>query len=392
MKDKVKEEIILLQYIAFCITIFVLVITNLNNRSLWTMLLFCIFLIFSFYFRNVFLYGSKYKNIASCIFLLDFILAMAVLHLDNGTGSSVLLFLLISDMTLNYSIFRGLILMIICYAGYLFNMKFLLPGAGVLVYFQEGIKVTVEFAVIGSFIFILKFIIKQNETIQGTLKQLSAKTLEQDLTYQELMEAYRKLEDITILRERNKLARELHDTLGHTLTTVLLEIEASKVLLGQDHHRSLEKLELAQEQIRNGMADLRSSVSLLLKGDELVDFKASLEAFIGDTEKHAGVMIQHEIIIESNIDQSIRKTLFRALQEGITNGIKHGNSSVFVFKLTETLKSIEFVLQDNGRGCPAVVQGFGLKSMQERVKEVLGTMRIESETEEGFSLYISIPV
>jgi signal transduction histidine kinase len=250
----------------------------------------------------------------------------------------------------------------------------------------------IQYGIISFFLYLLKYILKQNEMIESTLKKLTEKTLEQEITFDELKEAYHKLEDITILKERNKLAKEIHDTLGHTLTTVLMETEAGKILIGKDKEQGIKKIELAQEQVRKGLDDLRSSVMLLSKGEELVDLKVSLEHFIQETIKHTGVTIRYDINLKDQLSSSIRKTLFRAFQEGITNGIKHGKSTAFVFQLDKKMEHIEFLLQDNGKGCFAVVQGFGLKTMQERVKEISGTMRIESEPEEGFSLSISIPI
>lgn len=391
MKDKTKDKIILLQYLAFTITILILVLTNINNSFLWIMLLYSAILFFSLYLKNAFFYSLN-KKLALCMFLPDLILVFMIIHYDRGTSAGIFLFILISDITINFRISYGIILSLICYTGYVVYLKFLYEEAELIVLFWEAVKSFVQYVIICSFLFVLKYILKQNETINDTLKKLTEKTLEQEMTFYELKEAYHKLEDITILKERNKLAREIHDTLGHTLTTVLVEIEAGKILLEKDNGLGIEKLDMAADQLRKGMGDLRSSVSMLSKGDELVDFKASIEAFINDTQRNTGTIIEYDIVLEEEIDASIRKTIFRALQEGITNGIKHGKSTVFVFRLYSNNGNIEFLLQDNGKGCSAVIQGFGLKSMRERVKEASGFIKYISEPSEGFTLSITIPI
>jgi signal transduction histidine kinase len=212
------------------------------------------------------------------------------------------------------------------------HLRLSLLEAELIELLKVALEVFIQYTIICASFYILKYILRQNERIDGTLKRLTAKTLEQAITFEELKDAYGKLEDITILKERNRLAREIHDTLGHTLTTVLVETEAGKILLQKDKELGIEKIELAQEQIRKGLDDLRRSVSLLSQGDELLDFNTSLEVFIKDTVKHTGVLIKYDINLDVQLNSPIRRTLFRALQEGITNGIKHGKSSVFVFK------------------------------------------------------------
>ncbi len=391
MRDKIKDKIIFIQYLALAITLAVMIVRNIERSRFWLMILLTAFFLFSFSIRNLFLYSfDKYGKLCRLMVLADIVTIFVITCLDAGGSSIVLYYVLISDASISFSAAAGFFTAILAYFGYLINVMTNNKSGTALEFTTAMLKGLVPFMAIYAFLYVVKYIMKQNETIDAMLKKLTEKTLEQDLTLQELREAYEKQEDITILKERNKIAREIHDTLGHTLTTVLVETEAGKILVGRDKSKAMEKFELAQEQLRKGLDDLRLSVRILDKGDELVDFKTSLETLIKDTEKHTGVIIKHEISLAKELDKALKKALYRALQEGITNGIKHGGSTAFVFKLHEAENGIEFLLQDNGKGCSAVIPGFGLRAMQERLKELGGSVDFESEPDEGFTLKIDI--
>ncbi len=391
--NKIKDRIVLIQYFVFAITIIVLIVKNTGNSLLWIMLLFAAMLYFSFFLKNVFIYPQVgWSRRTLIIFVIDFVLAYFIIYFDMGKSSIIFLYIILSDIIINLSVDLSILSVLLSLLIYLVQQRLSMQEFNLALFLNNVFQMLIQYGILSFFLYLLKYMLKQNEMIESTLQKLTAKTLEQEITLEELKEAYQRLEDITIMKERNKLAREIHDTLGHTLTTALMETEAGKILINKDKELGIEKIELAQEQIRKGLEDLRSSVALLSKGDELVSLKSSLEHFLQETIRHTGVMIKFDINLKEQLDTSIRKTLFRALQEGITNGIKHGRSTVFVFTLFQQEDYIEFLLQDNGKGCSAVIQGFGLKSMQERVKEVNGTMSIESEPEEGLSLNIRIPI
>lgn len=197
-----------------------------------------------------------------------------------------------------------------------------------------------------------------------------------------------------ILEERNRIAEDLHDTIGHTLTSVLLQIEAGKKLMNkQDVHVAIEKLENSQKQIREGLKDLRKSLFMLKEETENPgEFVSSIETFIRKTMDYTGVQVDYHITPDIRLSASQKYVLYRALQEGITNGIRHGDARRFEFLLQTKDGIIEFVLKDDGKGSDEVVFGLGLTSMKNRVRELNGLITIESANGSGFSIKILLPV
>jgi signal transduction histidine kinase len=197
---------------------------------------------------------------------------------------------------------------------------------------------------------------------------------------------------MTILKERNRIAREIHDTVGHTLTTVLVEIEAGERLVVVNPELSVEKIKLAKGQVRKGLNDIRTSVRMLQSGKEILDFETSLKLLIEETTKYGEVFIKYNIEKLPELSEDIKTTIYRALQEGLTNGIKHGKSTAFVFRLNFENGNLKFLLQDNGIGTDKIINSFGLMVMEERTRELGGIFNLTSKSGEGFEINISIPV
>jgi signal transduction histidine kinase len=256
---------------------------------------------------------------------------------------------------------------------------------------QAGLS-SLSFIAVYTIMWIVKYEIKQRSKLNETMFELKIKKRQLEHTYMKLKQTTEELEEFTIVKERNRIAREIHDTVGHTLTTVLLEMEAAERLIPVGPETALEKIRLAKGQVRRGLQDIRESVRTLQAGHEIMDLVPSLKLLIDETTKHGDIFIKYTISELPKLGEAQEKAIYRALQEGLTNGIKHGNSTAFVFMLNFENGDIKFSLQDNGRGTDNIVQGFGLAAMEERVRELGGIMKVSSKVDEGFNISINIPV
>jgi signal transduction histidine kinase len=214
-------------------------------------------------------------------------------------------------------------------------------------------------------------------------------------THQQLVESIQKsavsMVEITALQERNRIAQEIHDIVGHTLTTTILQIEASKRLLDKNITLAKEKMDTSQELVRKGLDEIRGSVRMLKEADWFFDLKSSLEKLIQETIKHVDVEIDADISDIPNMTEIQKSTIYLALKEGLTNGLKHGQSKKFHFTLKEENKAIKFVLKNDGQPFQAKEFGFGLSAMSERIEQLNGTLKIYPEDEWGCILNIHLP-
>lgn len=198
------------------------------------------------------------------------------------------------------------------------------------------------------------------------------------------------LAEMTVYAERNRIAQEIHDIVGHTLTSTVLQIEAGKRLLRKDVDEAVLRLKEAQDLVRHSLSEIRNSVHML-KEDKYYDIGEALRQLVENTERNTGVVIQASIDSVPHLPLIHKKVLYHALQEGLTNGIRHGGSTEFSFSLQDDGSQVHFRLADNGTGASGIEMGFGLKMMKDRVQQLKGTLYIDSETNKGCLLRIRLP-
>ncbi|WP_171003574.1 sensor histidine kinase [Ruminiclostridium herbifermentans] len=258
--------------------------------------------------------------------------------------------------------------------------------------FPNIIENSFYFIFIIGMIYIAGYQTHQSQILSNTMNELKMKSNELEKVNNKLQETMKSLEEMTVLRERNRIAREIHDTIGHTLTTVSIEIEAGKRLAEKDLNLALEKFELAQEQVRKGLNDIRSSVRMLKDGNGVLPFIPSIQALINETELHAGVSVKFSFSQLPFLNPEQEKVLYRVVQEGLTNGIRHGKCTEFVLQLEFKNNRIILLIVDNGKGCDDIAFGFGLNAMKERVEELRGNLSFKSSLGNGCSLKVDIPI
>lgn len=401
MKNKIRNIIIVINYTFLIMAMMATAILSMKDSI---MILFLYLIVLSSYtVRNYFIYNTYEEKLGinfskkSAVILMIFtysaeIIITAVLQkYDAYLISFVILVIIIDDIAVNMNHKISLPVSAGVYVISCLILYFKLAGdsSRMVLNMLLALIVYVTIFIIFS---LINYMLKQNEIIESSLKDITIRNIEKDNLYRNLKEAYSKVETITALRERNKIAAEIHDTVGHTLTTVLVELEASKRLMNKDKDLALEKMNLAQNQVRKGLNDIRGSVRVLERGEDILDFYGSLEALIEDTEQHSEVVIKTSIDKDINMNYDMGKMIFSALMEGLSNGIRHGRSTAFFFKLSHDENKIYFSLQDNGKGSAVISPGFGLRAMKTRVEELKGTLDVTSEEGQGFSLDITFPI
>lgn len=217
---------------------------------------------------------------------------------------------------------------------------------------------------------------------------------------EELAEANRRLsayavevEELATTRERSRLAREIHDSLGHYLTVVNVQLEAALAVLDRDPERARSAVETARGLTREGLSEVRRSVAALrgspLDGRTLSEALERLAASSGD----AGVDVELEILGTSRaLPPRSELTLFRSAQEGLTNVRKHARTDRARLSLDyRDGETVTLEIADHGRGADDTRGGFGLLGLEERVRQVGGSLRIRTAAGEGLALQVEAP-
>lgn len=306
------------------------------------------------------------------------------------TGMAILMVLLtLGNIVLSTELKKSFVISIIGYVIYVTVMK---VSLGDLYNGYSIFMATVNFIITYLLVFAIRYQILQREKVQQTAKELLEKTEELEKAYGKLQELYEEQEEIILLKERNRISGEIHDTVGHRLTTAIVQLEASKRLMDKDKDKSMEKLGVAQNQVREGLKDIRSAVRAMKEGESILSFEERVKAFIAEVAKNNDIVIESEIGSLPVLNNKIENLLFRGLQEGITNGLRHGKSPWFSIRIFEEDKAINMIVKDKGAGCDNLKFGFGLHNMERKVIELEGTLELLVEDGQGATLRIKLPL
>ena len=198
------------------------------------------------------------------------------------------------------------------------------------------------------------------------------------------------LEQMSTLAERSRIVGEIHDTVGHTLTTAVVALEAGAQLISQDPAAARDKFDLAREQVKKGLQDLRSSIRTIQSGGSQ-PFRPALDLLLAELERTTDLSISAIVEVKSELLPIQQYVLLQAIRELATNSLKHGHSQSYDLLLQEHKGAIRLTVSDDGCGADDPEMGFGLKHMQEQVVSIGGTLQIDSKLGEGFTVHIAIP-
>ncbi|KYP19881.1 Sensor histidine kinase LiaS [Streptococcus parauberis] len=197
-------------------------------------------------------------------------------------------------------------------------------------------------------------------------------------------------EKVAVDRERKRISREIHDTLGHALTGISAGIDAVKVLIEIDSNKAKSQLNIVSDVVREGIVDVRRSLNKLrpdaLEGRTLED---ALNKIIREFEGVSNIKIKLNYNwTTADLSVAVEDIIFRIIQESITNSLRHGHASEVIIDMVEDADYMMFI-KDNGIGAEEIVYGYGLMQMQERLAIIGG--EITFNTKNGFETVIRIP-
>ncbi|MDJ0733682.1 MAG: sensor histidine kinase [Nostocaceae cyanobacterium] len=203
------------------------------------------------------------------------------------------------------------------------------------------------------------------------------------------------IENQATLQERNRIAREIHDSVGHYLTAQSIQLENVAMWLHQDVEKADKHLQKARQLGKQALQNVRQSVATLrnhpLQGMSLKDAIAKL---LQESQKTTEIAVESEISLHSSLSTEISTAIYRVVQEALTNISKHSQANLIRLYLREGSTHISLGLADNGQGFDPTenTTGFGLQGMRERVEALGGIFNLTSHPGEGCKIQIEIPV
>jgi signal transduction histidine kinase len=204
------------------------------------------------------------------------------------------------------------------------------------------------------------------------------------------------VEELASVRERNHIAREIHDSLGHTLTAQNIQLQTAVKLGQRDPHKVQPFIEQALRLATEAMLEVRRSVSTL-RADvpEEPSLEEAIKSLVDDFRQGTGVSTDVILDVRSSIPPQLMKTLYRVVQEALTNISKHAHATNVKIDVSTTSEDVRLMIEDNGRGFQPDVKTrnkFGLRGMHERVVAIGGILHLQSELGAGCQIVVKIPL
>ena len=206
---------------------------------------------------------------------------------------------------------------------------------------------------------------------------------QRERTNNRLQKANEEIEHLAKVAERERIARDLHDVLGHTLSVIILKSELAGKLIDQDPQRAKAEMADVEQTSRAALADVRSTI----RGYRAHSLEAELKAAKATLET-AGVTVKSESS-EVRLTPAQESVVALVVREAVTNVVRHARARNCHLRLMPVNGNCRIEIQDDGRGGGAV-EGNGLRGMRERIEALGGTL--ERENSVGTRLSIEFPL
>ncbi|MCM3766057.1 histidine kinase [Neobacillus niacini] len=200
-----------------------------------------------------------------------------------------------------------------------------------------------------------------------------------------------RIEELTLLEERRRLSKDMHDTVGHVFTAIITSLDALPYI--RDTEEAQKYIQELSNLARKGLADLRHTIHTLPLAEKGLTFLESCTELVDDFIKHTGTQVEIDTDgQERALGDLVKSSLIRCLQESLTNAIRHGRASQINVSIKFLEEAIQIVIKDNGIGDDEIKYGFGLRSMSDRVLTVGGTFSVQSSQKLGTTVTCTVPV
>lgn len=247
---------------------------------------------------------------------------------------------------------------------------FTLYNYGVLYHYRRNLGTVSEIIfmiVINVLILFSMYLVRENRREKEKQRQLN----------ETLIHANDQIESLTRVAVKNNIARDIHDTFGHDMMALIMEIEMAQLLIDSDKKKAKEMLIQAKTSARQGMKTIRQVVETLRNEEHMV--LESIESLIEKFRDRLKVKIVYSIAEGLDKHPECKEALYRLVQECMTNSVRHGQANHIHIEIKEGLKTFVFKIQDDGVGSDHINEGFGLKGMRERIEALNGKLTIKSD-------------
>ena len=201
------------------------------------------------------------------------------------------------------------------------------------------------------------------------------------------------VEQESATNERKRLGREIHDSLGYTLTNLVMMLEAGLDLATENSPELPEHLERTRDQAKDGLAEIRRTLHIVRTEQQQIKGLSAIYKLVNAFTKATHLEVDLNLgDVPLNFGEEADWVAYRLVQEGITNAIRHGKATQIFLSFFRKEDGVGIMIKDNGAGTDSIEEGYGLIGMRERIERLGGSLTVSSKPGEGFQLSVWIPL
>lgn len=292
----------------------------------------------------------------------------------------------LSYMNINFAVLFGIIAFDMIQ---LQKYYFLLPVYIVQFYFLQGQRLVQNLFLISISIF-TSFLLYKLDSTEKSYKQIYDKErkyiYELENARQKLINSSKDLVYLTEVKERNRIAREIHDNIGHSIAGILMQLQAAYKIKEVQKEKSEKLIEKSIDGLSEALTIIRNTVHNIKPKENLG--VAYIENII---KEYSFCDIDFKTSGDFNaLSASHLELLISNIKEALTNASKYSYATKIEIRIDINAKFIRLYIKDNGRGCGNIKEGLGISGMKERIKNIGGSFSISSDN--GFILVSLIPI
>ncbi|EJR82054.1 TPA: response regulator [Bacillus thuringiensis] len=198
------------------------------------------------------------------------------------------------------------------------------------------------------------------------------------------------IERITLAEERNRLSSELHDTVGHAYTSIIMGMETLRTELATE--MGIQRLDSLLEMGRKSIEDVRGYLHQMESPCQSPSLIQSLQNLGVEFQEHAQVNVSFRAYGEEyELSRQAKIAFIRCLQESLTNAVRHGQGTEIIVSLQFEQQYTRLEVQDNGKGNVEWQEGFGMNAMKERAMNLQGQLSVYTKPDEGMLVTCTVP-
>ena len=224
-------------------------------------------------------------------------------------------------------------------------------------------------------------------------KEVERLVLELEDVNEKLRSYANEVEQLTVIKERNRIAREIHDGLGHYLTTIHMQLQAAQAIIDENPIKAKDSIEKARSQSQIALIDVRRSVSTLrYDQNEKETIKDALDRAMRPCD-WIGIRSHLEIFGDEKVlDETIKSTIYRIVQETVNNTCKYSKAENYNCQINYSDdENLSLIIYDDGIGMNEFRSGYGLQGLIERIELLNGKLNLQTFPQKGFRIEIELP-